>query len=197
MSRLKRKRLSQLLDDPRTRQMSGDVEVQNAPAIMADDKEAVKHPERDRWNGTEIHGGDGFAVITDKGKPAIARPAVTRRAFHPARNGSLGNIKIQHEQFSVDARRTPGWILGDHAEDQLPNLLAGRPSAKLLGDPGNQPSIQKETSSMPAHDSFWSDDEERLLPTGPDLPSNYPEDPVEGAQARSRTATLQNGKLLA
>jgi hypothetical protein len=28
--------------------MSGDVEVQNAPTIMADDKEAVEHPKRDR-----------------------------------------------------------------------------------------------------------------------------------------------------
>jgi hypothetical protein len=40
--------------------------------------------------------------------------------FHPAGNGSFGNIKTQHEQFSVDARRTPRWILGDHAEDQIP-----------------------------------------------------------------------------
>ena len=72
MSRLKRKRLSQLLDDPRTRQMSGDVEVQNAPTIMADDKEAVEHPKRDRRNGKEIHGRDGFPVITKKGKPALA-----------------------------------------------------------------------------------------------------------------------------
>ena len=177
--------------------MPGDVKVQNASTIMADDKEAVEHPERDRWNGKEIHGRDGFPVITEKGKPALARPAGPRRSFHPARNGSFGNIKTQHQHLAVDARRTPGWILGDHAEDQLPNLLAGRPSARLLGDPGNQPPIQKETSSMPGHDSFWNDDEERLLRTGPDLPSNYPEDPVEGAQARSRTATLQNGKLLA
>ena len=29
-------------------------------------------PRRDRWNGKEIHGGDGFPVITKKGKPAIA-----------------------------------------------------------------------------------------------------------------------------
>jgi hypothetical protein len=39
----------------------------------------------------------------------------------------------------------------------------------------NQPPIQKETSSMPAHDRFWSDDEERPLPTGPASTSNYPE----------------------
>jgi hypothetical protein len=44
--------------------MSGDVEVQNAPTIMADDKEAVEHPKRDRRNSKEIHGRDGFPVVT-------------------------------------------------------------------------------------------------------------------------------------
>jgi len=149
--------------------MPGDVEVQHASTIMADDEEAVEHAERDRRNGKEIHGGDGFPVITKKGKPALARP-VLRRSFHRAGNGSLGNIKTQHAKFAVDARCAPSGILGDHAEDQIPNLLGSRSSASLLRDPGNQPPIQKETSSMPAHDRFWSDDEERLLPSGPDSP---------------------------
>ena len=177
--------------------MPGDVEVQNVSTIMADDKEAVEHAERDRWNGKEIHGGDGFPVITKKGKPTLSRLTVPRCSLHPAGSGSLGNIKTQHEQFAVDARRTPSRILGDHAEDQIPNLLGGRSSASLLRDPGNQPPIQKETSSMPAHDRFWSDDEERLLPTGPDSLGNDPEEPVEAAQGWPRMAPLQNGKLLA
>jgi hypothetical protein len=92
--------------------MPGDVEVQNVSTIMADDKEAVEHPERDRWNGKEIHGGDGFPMITKKGKPAIASLTAPSRSFHPAGNGSLGNIKTQHEQFAVDARRAPSGILG-------------------------------------------------------------------------------------
>src|SRR6201998_1376642 len=38
---------------------------------------------------------DRFPVITKKGKPALARPAVPRRSFHPARDGSFGNIKTR------------------------------------------------------------------------------------------------------
>jgi hypothetical protein len=177
--------------------MPGDVEVQNAPTIMADDKEAVEHAERRRRNGKEIHGGNGFPVITKKGKPTLSRLTVPRCSFHPAGNGSLGNIKTQHEQFAVDARRTPSRILGDHAEDQIPNLLGGRSAASLLRDPGNQPPIQKEPGSMPAHDRFWGDDEERLLPTGLDSLGNDPEEPVEAAQGWPRMAPLQNRKLLA
>ena len=98
---------------------------------MTDDKEAVEHPKRDRRNGKEIHGRDGFPVVT---KNRLVFPG---RSFHPAGNGSFGNIKTQHEQFSVDARRTPGWILGDHAENQTPNLFAGWSPPRLLRDPGN------------------------------------------------------------
>lgn len=40
--RLVRKRLSQLLHDPATGGMTGDVEMENASPIMTDDKEAVQ-----------------------------------------------------------------------------------------------------------------------------------------------------------
>ena len=50
---------------------------------------------------------------------------------------------------------------------------------------------------MPAHDRFWSDDEKRLLPSGPDSSSDDPEEHVETAEAWPRMAPLQNGKLLA
>jgi hypothetical protein len=40
-SRIKRKRLSQLLDDPQARGMLGNVEVQNAPAVMGDDEKTA------------------------------------------------------------------------------------------------------------------------------------------------------------
>ena len=60
---------------------------QNAPTIMADDKEAVEHAERRRRNGKEIHGGNGFPVITKKGKPTLSRLTVPRCSFHPAGNG--------------------------------------------------------------------------------------------------------------
>ncbi len=82
--------------------MPGDVEVQNVSTIMADDKEAVEHTERDCWNGKEIHGGDGFPVITKKGKPAIATLTVPRRSFHLAESGSLGrNASISEVRLRI------------------------------------------------------------------------------------------------
>jgi hypothetical protein len=44
-----RKRLPQLLDGPTTRRMLRDVDVQDVPAIVTDDKEAVQYAERNRW----------------------------------------------------------------------------------------------------------------------------------------------------
>src|SRR5260370_34469992 len=69
-SRSKRKCFSQLLDDPRACRMLGDVEVQDAPTIMTDDEKAIEHAEGDRRNSEEVHRGNRFSVIAEKGKPA-------------------------------------------------------------------------------------------------------------------------------
>ena len=50
----------------------GDVEVQNAKAIVADDEEAVEYGEGDGGNGEEIHRGDGFLVVTQKATQRLA-----------------------------------------------------------------------------------------------------------------------------
>jgi len=47
---------------------------------------------------------------------------ISRRPLHPAGDGSLGDVKAQHEQFAVNARRAPGWVLRHHTEDQLSNV---------------------------------------------------------------------------
>src|SRR5215831_19565175 len=59
-SRLERKRLPQLLDDPTACRMLRDVEMQDTPAIVADDKEAVEDAEADRGHGEEVHGRNRF-----------------------------------------------------------------------------------------------------------------------------------------
>jgi len=51
----------------------GDVEVQNALAVLADGEEAVEHAEDDGRDGEEIHRRDGFLEVAKKGKPALAR----------------------------------------------------------------------------------------------------------------------------
>jgi hypothetical protein len=176
--------------------MLRDVNVQDAPPIMTDDEEPVEHAKCDRWHSEEIHGCNGFPMVSEEGQPALGPVRISRRSFHPTGDGSLGEIKTEHQQFAVDARCTPSWILGDHAEDQIPNLLGRRPPASLLPDSGNQLPIQTETSSVPANDRFWCDDREILFPTRPDSASNHPEELIEKPETRARMSTLQRDELL-
>src|SRR5580704_2569587 len=122
-SRFKRKRLPQLLNDPQTRRVLRDVEVQDPPTVVAEHEEAVENSKGDRGNSEEIHRRDGFPMIAQKGEPAFGPFGISRCSFHPARNSPLGKIETQHEKLPVDARRSPGRILGNHPEDQLTNFL--------------------------------------------------------------------------
>jgi serine/threonine protein kinase len=42
-------------------------------------------------------------------------------SYKTRRDGSLGEIKAEHEEFPMDPRCSPGWILSDHLEYQIPN----------------------------------------------------------------------------
>ena len=49
---------------------------------------------------------------------------------------------------------------------------------------------------MPADYGFGRDDEEGVLPSRPDPTSDYPEELIEGSEARARMSTLQHDELL-
>ena len=63
------KRFSQLLDNPTARRMPGNIEMQDAPAVMTDNQEAIEETKADRRNGEKVHGRCGFAVIAQKSQP--------------------------------------------------------------------------------------------------------------------------------
>lgn len=189
-------RLAQLLNDPSARRMLRDIYVQDASTIVADDEEAVEHAEPDRWHIEEIHRRNRFAMISQEGQPALGPVRISRRSFHPTGDGSLGKFKTEHEEFTMDAGRSPAWVFNDHTEDQFPNLLRRRASSDLPTDSGDQPPVHTKTSPVPADDCFGSDDNEGLLPSRPDPPSDYPEELIEGSEARARMSTLQRDELL-
>jgi len=80
-------------------QMLRDVNVQDAPPIMADDEEAVEYAEGNRWHSKEIHGCNGFPMVSKRGQPALGPVGISRRSFHPTGDGSLGEVKAEHEEF--------------------------------------------------------------------------------------------------
>jgi hypothetical protein len=74
---------SQLLDDPRACGMLCDIEVQDATTIVTDDEKAIERAEGDRRNSEEVHRGNRFAVITEKGRYSWRSGTSWNEAIHP------------------------------------------------------------------------------------------------------------------
>ena len=148
-----------------------DIEVQDTPTVVTDDEKAIERTEGDRRNREEVHRGNRFPVITEKGKPALGRLRISRCPFHPTRDRSLRDIKAEHEKLAMDVWRSPRGVLNDHSEDQFLNLL--RP------DLGDQLPVQTESGPVPTHHRFGRDYNEGLLPSGPKSTNGDPEELVE------------------
>jgi hypothetical protein len=88
----------------------------------------------------------------------------------------------------VNARRSPGWILNNHPEDQLSNFLRRRLPPHPRPDSRDQFPVQAKTSSVPANYGFRRDDDKSLFPTRPEATDGDPEQFVEWAQARADAA---------
>jgi len=173
------KRFSQLLDDPRACRMLCDIEVQDAPTIVTDDEKAIEHAEGDRRNSEEVHRGNRFPVIAEKGKPALGRLRISRCPFHPTRDRSLRDIKTEHEKLAMNAWRSPRWVLNNHPENQFSNFVRCLSSPDGPPDFGDQLPVQTESSFVPTHHGFGRDRNEGLLPSGPESADGDPEEFVE------------------
>ena len=194
--RLIRKCFPQLLANPGASRMTSNVEVEDAPAVMADDEEAIQEVEADRRHGEEIHGGDGFAMITKKSQPAPSRLWICGRPFDPAGDGLLRNIEPQHEELAVNPRSAPGRVLRHHAENQIPNLLRNSLSANALPRPGDQAPVHAEAGTVPADHGLGSDHYKGVFPSGPEPASEHPEEFVQRAELWFKVLPLQYSELL-
>ena len=130
---LERKCFPQLLHDPETARVARDVEMQDAPTIMANEEKTVEDSEGDRVHGKEVHCGNDFAVILDECLPPSDLFGTSRRSLHPTRNRALRNVEAEHLQFSVDAGSSPCGILCNHAKDEFTQFLGD-----VLSSQGNR-----------------------------------------------------------
>jgi hypothetical protein len=135
-------------------------------------------------------------MVVQKREPTLGWLRTSRRSFDPAGDRSLSNIKTQHEELAVDPRRSPGRVLSDHPEDQIPNLLGNSPPPCWLSDPGDQTPVETKACPMPSNHCLRLNYNQSFFPAGPELMGNYSEQFVEAAQNRSRVATLQYSQLL-
>ena len=98
---------------------------------------------------------------------------------------------------------------GPHVSATLPRWDSQRPYGRSIREPssvsaffqlppdcGDQPTVHTKTSPVPADDGFGRDDDEGLLRSRADLPSDYSEELIEAVEARARMSTLQRDELL-
>src|SRR5215469_6651513 len=135
-------------------------------------------------------------MIAKKGQPAPGPFRVSGRSFHPTGNTSFRYIEAQHEQFTVDAWSTPGWVFCHDAEDHIANFLRQAVSTDLFFHLGDQAPVKSKSGTMPADHRFRSDQHQRLLPSTPKTTGEYSEDFVNRSNPGSGMLALQHGQLL-
>jgi hypothetical protein len=86
--------------------------------------EAVEYFEANGRDNEQIHGGNVWRVVSQKGPPSLTwRPASLDHVLGDTR---LRQFKPEFEQFAVDTRRTPKQILYAHLPDQPTQLFLNR-----------------------------------------------------------------------
>jgi hypothetical protein len=98
--------------------------MQDLTPVVADDEKAVQHTKRERWDGEKVHRRNGLAMVPEERQPWLDGICISRGSPHPSRDTPFRDLETQLKQFAVNARRSPGRILGNHSKDQGANLFA-------------------------------------------------------------------------
>ena len=155
-------------------------------------KKPVQNTESERWDGEKVHRSNGLAMVSEERQPSLHQVWTSRGSPDPPRNTPFREIETQLEQFVMNARRSPGWILSNHTEDQGANLFADTLPSSYLADSGDPRPIQTKSRSMPVHNGSRSDPDERLPPPGPAHSQGNPEQFVQGSQSTARSLRVQS-----
>ena len=176
--------------------MPRDIEVQDAPTIVADDEKGVQHAAGDRGDGEKVHRGDGFSMVAQETEPTLCRLGISRRSSHPPGDGSLGDIESDHEELAVNSRCSSGGIFCHHSEDQIANFSCYFSPPDHSAGSGDSAPVKRESRPVPSDHGFWAHDDECLLPARPEPSCKDPEDSVQGSQSWPGLPALQHCELL-
>src|ERR1019366_4911192 len=123
----------QLQPHPKGVGITSHVVMKDSTTVVADHKKAVQNAEGQCRHSKKIHRRNGLAMVPQKSQPALRGVRRSRGSPNPSRNRRFRQIEAQLKQLTVNARRSPGWIFGNHLEDQGSNFLAHRlaPSPRL------------------------------------------------------------------
>src|SRR5260370_17722246 len=92
--------------------------MQDLPPVVADDEKAVQNTKRERWDEEEIHCSNGLAMVSEERQPSLHGIWISRSSLDPSRDTPFREIETQLEQLAVNARCSPGRILGNDTKNQ-------------------------------------------------------------------------------
>ena len=157
-SLIPRKCLSNLACDPFRRRVRCDIDPDQVSAVQADDDEGIEQIEANGRDNEQIHGSNVRRVVPQKGVPSLTWWSAS--LDHVLRNARLRDLKSELEQFAMNARRTPQWVIQAHLSDQCALVCVNlRPASQGSGFPAPVP---PEAGTMPTHNGFGPDDRDRL-----------------------------------
>ena len=104
--------------------ISRHIEMQDLTPLVADDEKAVQNTKRERWDGEKVHRRNDLTMVSEERQPSLCRIWISRSAPDPSRDTPFRDLETQLEQFAMNARCSPGRILGNHTEDQGASLFA-------------------------------------------------------------------------
>src|SRR5260370_8340492 len=155
--------------------------MQDLPSVVADDEKAVKNTKRERWDGEEIHCRNCLAMVSEERQPSLHGIWISRSSPDPSRDTPFRELETQLEQFAVNARCSPGRILGNHTENQGAELVADTLPSPYLADSGDPRPIQTKPRPIPVHDGSRLTQHAQLDPPAPARSQRNPEQLVQGS----------------
>jgi hypothetical protein len=127
---------------------SGDGSPRTRAAVRGPTRETQTDTEGQGWNHTKIDRCDGFRMVAQECPPSLGWwPSPPD---HVRGDRRLGDLEPELEQFTMDARRAPQWVLLAHPLDEFAQLTVNSvpawPTARFPAPIGPKP------CSMPPQD---------------------------------------------
>jgi hypothetical protein len=124
-------------------------------------------------------------MVSEERQPSFHGIWISRGSPDPSRDTPFRDVETQFEQFAVNARCSPGRILGNQSQASRRTQECQQRDSRLdLPYPPD-----------PVHNGSGSDQNERLPPPGPDRSQRNPEQLVHGSQSMVRSLRVQSQQL--
>jgi hypothetical protein len=120
--RLVREGVDELLSRPGGGGMLGDVEVDDAAAVVSEHNENEEDAEASSRYGKEVDRDQVADVVGEKRPPSLR--GLGAPFGHEAGDGTLGDLDAEPQELAVDARCSPQGIRRGHRPDERSDLDA-------------------------------------------------------------------------